>query len=251
MLPQKKLLKCNAVLYNATEKRPRMVTQFVEKFKDTEIRQLSGGQVRRLELCSALLLNPDILILDEPLSGLNDVSIVDVLDMLKSTAKQDNMAVLVTTHQPSRDALLNYFCKLITLEDGMIVCNTMVSKLWGGENECYQVHADKEVCDLLRGNMANRLRNFVDVEDTKADLKNMNETHLRCRKAINTASQFRQCIAIGQRLHAEIGIKVADIVRLPAVLVLLSIVFQFDKGSLAQLLFTVTFYVAAPVNVMR
>eukprot|EP00588_Corethron_pennatum_P000077 CAMPEP_0194297040 /NCGR_PEP_ID=MMETSP0169-20130528/57799_1 /TAXON_ID=218684 /ORGANISM="Corethron pennatum, Strain L29A3" /LENGTH=864 /DNA_ID=CAMNT_0039046717 /DNA_START=37 /DNA_END=2628 /DNA_ORIENTATION=+ len=164
-----KFLRCNAALYNATDERLLLLTRFVKQFKNTVIGRLSGGQRRRLELCSALLLNPDILILDEPLSGLDSVSIGAVLEMLKSMALQDNMAVLASIHQPSTDTLINHATKLITLEDGEIVCNATILNLWGGGNAQYQADADEEVHKLLEGSTSCRLRGVLNDKDAKQD----------------------------------------------------------------------------------
>ena len=247
------LLQSNAVLYNATTLRLQMLIKFIETFKSTPCGMLSGGQIRRLEICSSLLLKPDILILDEPLSGLDSVTIESVLDMLKSVAFQDNIGILVTVHQPSTDALLSHFTKLVTLEDGKLVCNAMIFKLWGAENACHQSHAEEEVHQLLQGNPSCRLRGIVEeIEQSNANTKpDISRNYLSARKAVSDASLKQQCIAIVQRLHMEKGISAADIIRLPAVMCLLSYFFQFDSGSLTELLFAVTCFIAVPVNVMR
>ena len=244
-------LHSNAVMYNATDLRFRMIIKFIERFKDTPIGRLSGGQIRRLEMCSSLLLEPDILILDEPLSGLDSVTIESVFDMLKRVAIQDNIGVLLTIHQPSTDALLNHFSKFIALEDGKLVCNAMVSDLWGDENACRQYDADEEVHELLQGNSSCRLRGIVEEIEKSNTKSHFSKEYLLARKAANNASLMRQCIAIAQRLHLERGISLSDIILLPAVFSLLALIFQFDTGSLTQLLFVVACFVAVPVNVMR
>lgn len=244
-------LHSNAVMYKATGSRFRMLIKFIERFKDTPIGSLSGGQVRRLEMCSSLLLEPDILILDEPLSGLDSVSIESVFDMLKRVAIQDNIGVLVTIHQPSTDTLLNHFSKFIALEDGKLVCNAMVSNLWGNENACHKCNAGEEVHELLQGNSSCRLRGIVEEIEKPNTKSQFSKEYLLARKAANNASLIRQCIAIAQRLHLDRGISVGDIIRLPAVMSVLALVFRFDTGSLTQILFAVACFIAVPVNVMR
>ena len=60
--------------------------------------ELSGGQRQRVVIASALVLNPYLLIADEPVSML-DVSIrADILNLLKQLRKDKNITILYTTH---------------------------------------------------------------------------------------------------------------------------------------------------------
>lgn len=61
------------------------------------IRRLSGGQQQRVFVARALMADPDILILDEPLSGVDVKTRQDVLDLLASLAAT-GIAVILTTH---------------------------------------------------------------------------------------------------------------------------------------------------------
>jgi lipooligosaccharide transport system ATP-binding protein len=64
---------------------------------DVNIQKLSGGMKRRLLLARALINDPDLLVLDEPTTGLDPHSrhsVWDQLDRLKS----DGMTLLLTTH---------------------------------------------------------------------------------------------------------------------------------------------------------
>jgi ABC-2 type transport system ATP-binding protein len=57
---------------------------------------LSGGMKRRLNICLALIHNPEILILDEPETGLDPQSRILVREFIKSFGK--NQTILLTTH---------------------------------------------------------------------------------------------------------------------------------------------------------
>lgn len=60
--------------------------------------ELSGGQRQRIVIASALVLEPDLLVADEPVSML-DVSIrADILNLLKTIRNQRNITILYTTH---------------------------------------------------------------------------------------------------------------------------------------------------------
>lgn len=61
------------------------------------VRKLSGGMKRKLMLCRALLTDPEILILDEPTTGLDPASRRQMWDLLRALNRQ-GLTILLTTH---------------------------------------------------------------------------------------------------------------------------------------------------------
>jgi len=59
---------------------------------------LSGGMRRRVEIARGLVHSPLILVLDEPTTGLDPVSRVDVWEMLTRIKRERQLTILVTTH---------------------------------------------------------------------------------------------------------------------------------------------------------
>jgi ABC-2 type transport system ATP-binding protein len=68
-----------------------------DRAKD-KVKTLSGGLQRRVELAKALLNNPELMILDEPSTGLDPAARREFWDHLESLRKEQGMTVLVTTH---------------------------------------------------------------------------------------------------------------------------------------------------------
>lgn len=62
------------------------------------VEKLSGGLKRRAELAKALLHQPDLLILDEPSTGLDPGARADLWKYLKRLSQEDGVTILVTTH---------------------------------------------------------------------------------------------------------------------------------------------------------
>lgn len=69
---------------------------------DTKVASLSGGQMRRLSVAKELVYRPDVLILDEPTTGLDSAACVRLVEVLRDlTQATPPVAVVCTIHQPS------------------------------------------------------------------------------------------------------------------------------------------------------
>ena len=81
------------------------------------VRTFSRGMLQRLSIARALLHNPDILLLDEPYTGL-DQDASAVLDGLLQTAHAEGRTILMTTHDLNRAATLP--TRIVILSRGVI-----------------------------------------------------------------------------------------------------------------------------------
>ena len=70
----------------------------IVKLQDTAVQQLSGGERQRVLLARALLRQPDILVLDEPMQGLDIQSEAELYEYVRSLPLKYNCAVLMVSH---------------------------------------------------------------------------------------------------------------------------------------------------------
>jgi peptide/nickel transport system ATP-binding protein len=77
-----------------------------ENFLNKKVKYLSGGQKQKLNLLRSLVLDTDILILDEPLNGLDFESIMKVLSMLKKKQKAGKGILLISHNEEIFDAIV-------------------------------------------------------------------------------------------------------------------------------------------------
>ena len=77
-----------------------------ERFLNTKVKYLSGGQKQKLNLLRSLILDTEILILDEPLNGLDFESITRVLLMLKEKQKTGKGILLISHNEEIFDAII-------------------------------------------------------------------------------------------------------------------------------------------------
>jgi len=94
---------------------------------ETPVRKLSLGQRMRCEIAASLLHKPKLLLLDEPSIGLDVVARQHIRDTLREMAKQENVGVLLTSHDAGD---LEALCKrVIIINHGQIVYEDKVSIL--------------------------------------------------------------------------------------------------------------------------
>lgn len=70
----------------------------LDEFEHQNFRTLSGGQKRRAEIARALFSNPEILLLDEPTTGLDPETRSLVWDVIKDLKEKKNITIFLTTH---------------------------------------------------------------------------------------------------------------------------------------------------------
>jgi ABC-2 type transport system ATP-binding protein len=68
------------------------------KWRGAEVKTLSGGMRRRVEIARGLVHNPKIFFLDEPTTGLDPVSRIAVWEMLDKLRRERGLTILITTH---------------------------------------------------------------------------------------------------------------------------------------------------------
>jgi len=80
--------------------------------------QISGGQKQRVAIARALAMEPEVLLFDEPTSALDPEMVGEVLEVMKSLARNDHMTMLVVTHEMSfaRDVSTH----VVYMADGLI-----------------------------------------------------------------------------------------------------------------------------------
>ena len=77
--------------------------ELLDKFKITHIKKskagsLSGGERRRLEIARCLVSEPDIILLDEPFTGIDPVTIQSIQQIIREL-RREGISILITDHQ--------------------------------------------------------------------------------------------------------------------------------------------------------
>jgi tungstate transport system ATP-binding protein len=74
----------------------------LEDYKDRNARTLSGGEAQRVALARSLVLEPEVLLLDEPTANLDPVSTAKIEQLISYVARQRNTTMIMATHDMSQ-----------------------------------------------------------------------------------------------------------------------------------------------------
>jgi zinc/manganese transport system ATP-binding protein len=114
-------------------------------FADSPVGKLSGGEQQRLLIAQALLTNPKILLLDEPLSNLDIRSAHEIIRLVSKISKDKGIAVILVAHD--MNPLLGVMDKILYLAQGNavmgsvddVIQNEVLTRLYGYDVEVLRI----------------------------------------------------------------------------------------------------------------
>ena len=105
--------------------RRRRCDELMEQFGITKLRKsralsLSGGERRRLEIARCLVSDPQIILLDEPFTGIDPVTIQNIQETIRDL-RDRGIAILITDHQVRET--LEITDRSYVIRDGRVLCH--------------------------------------------------------------------------------------------------------------------------------
>lgn len=97
------------------------------RYKDTHPTSLSGGEKQRLAIASVLVMNPKILILDEPTTGLDLKSSRSITELVKDLHAKNHTVILVTHDMKLVAEMAN---RIVVLREGKIVADGLPRQIF-------------------------------------------------------------------------------------------------------------------------
>jgi len=96
-------------------------------FRNWPISALSFGQKKRVTIASILVLDPQILILDEPTAGQDFRHYTDIMDFLEMINRDYGITIIMITHD--MHLMLEYCHRSIVISDGNLIANTSAAEV--------------------------------------------------------------------------------------------------------------------------
>ena len=90
----------------------------IEQYKDRLPEKLSGGQQQRVALARAIVINPDVLLMDEPLSNLDAKLRVDLRNAIRAIQKKVGITTIYVTHD--QEEAMAVSDRIAVMNDGVI-----------------------------------------------------------------------------------------------------------------------------------
>lgn len=135
-------LKVRGITKDERKERIMEILQTVELegYEDRRISQLSGGQQQRVALARALIVQPDALLFDEPLSNLDEKLRVSMRQEIRRIQKKADITGIYVTHDQE---------EAMSIADKIVIMNLGVIQQIGTPREVYEKPENKFVAEFM------------------------------------------------------------------------------------------------------
>ncbi len=107
----------------------------MSEFADTKAKFLSGGQMQRVAIARVLALEPELLLLDEPFSHIDNFRKNSLRRKLFNYLKEKNITAIIATHD-STD-VLSFADEVLVMKSGTVIAHETPSKLYENPTDTY------------------------------------------------------------------------------------------------------------------
>lgn len=167
----------NAAVYKVAKSRIEEVIQLTGLTTEShkKIAQLSKGYRQRVGLANALLHNPDVLILDEPTTGLDPNQLMEIRNVIKNVGK--DKTVFLSTHiMQEVEAICD---RVIIINNGKIVADKKLDNLISADKEqIIEVEFDYKIEEQAIARIPN-LKSFKNTHDFSWELTFVSDKDMR------------------------------------------------------------------------
>lgn len=105
--------------YDPVEKAVKLLEKFgLNSKKDSYPNKISGGQQQRVAILRALIMEPKLILADEPTGNLDSKTGKEIMDLLRELNEKEGMTIAVVTHEAD---IAKYGKRIVNVRDGKIV----------------------------------------------------------------------------------------------------------------------------------
>jgi ABC-type sulfate/molybdate transport systems ATPase subunit len=127
----------------------------MSNFSNRKVKTLSGGQKQRVAIAKALVQEPELLLLDEPFSHVDNFKKNALRRRLFAFLKEKGIAAIVATHD--RDDVLSFTDETIIMRDGSIVDHRKTMEVYKNPQDVYGASLFDDVNSISAGFLNNNI----------------------------------------------------------------------------------------------
>ncbi|MGG5460211.1 ATP-binding cassette domain-containing protein [Clostridium sp. B9] len=110
----------------------------IESLKDKPTHCLSFGQKKRVAIAGVLVMEPKVLILDEPTAGLDPMGVSEIMKLLVEMQKELGITIIIATHDID---IVPLYCKNVyVMKEGKVILSGSPSKVFGQKETIRKVN---------------------------------------------------------------------------------------------------------------
>lgn len=147
-----------------------------ESFLEKSPFELSGGEMRKVALCGILVLEPKVIILDEPTIGLDNKSKKEIMEFVK-TLHSRGITIILITHQ--MEYILEYADRVVVMKDGKIAYNDTPISLFNDSNILERYSLDTPNFIKMYNDLKNKGVKFTKYPKTQNEFIDIIKTMIR------------------------------------------------------------------------
>lgn len=153
----------------------------IKDFENKPTHFLSGGQKKRVSIADVLVMDPEIVILDEPASGL-DPKHIKLIDEIIDKLSEKNITVIIATHDVQRT--LAWADRLILFKDGKVLSEGLPKNLLRDENLLKETNLEKPETLCLFDSLVKRglIDDYLEPPKTYRELEEYLDLMMKGRK---------------------------------------------------------------------
>ncbi len=133
---------------------------------------LSGGEKRRVAIAGVIAMQPKILVLDEPVAGLDPTGRSELLSLVKKLQKEISPTVILVSH--NMDDVAALADRVIALKDGKIVADGTPKQVFSDRRLTKAIGLDvptaARICDMLAERGVSLPRDIITMDELKSAL---------------------------------------------------------------------------------
>lgn len=144
-----------------------------EEYKDASPMELSGGEKRRVAIAGVLVMNPKVLVLDEPTAGLDPKGREDILYEIKSIYENLGITVILVSH--SMEDVAKLVDRIIVMKKGRVFMDDKPIEIFKHEEELVEIGLGipqiTSFMKALKNRGASVNTDIITVEDAKIEVE--------------------------------------------------------------------------------